>query len=91
VNVTEPGLDELIDRDQRAIACPYPIFAELRDTSPVHYSDKLGAWVCTGYDDIKAVLHDTELTDADWAIQAAGHPGRRHGQVVERPVHGGDL
>ncbi len=60
MNVTEPGLDELIDRDQRAIACPYPIFAELRDTSPVHYSDKLGAWVCTGYDDIKAVLHDTE-------------------------------
>jgi cytochrome P450 len=55
-----PGLDDLIDRDQRAIACPYPIFAELRDTAPVHYSEKLGAWVCTRYDDIKAVLHDIE-------------------------------
>jgi cytochrome P450 len=56
----EPGLDDLIDRDQRAIACPYPIFAELRQATPVHYSDKLGAWVCTRYDDIKAVLHDIE-------------------------------
>ncbi len=54
------GLDELIDRDQRAIACPYPIFSELRDTDPVHYSERLGAWVCTRYDDILAVLHDTD-------------------------------
>mgnify|MGYP001817326446 CR=1 FL=1 len=54
------GLDELIDRDQRAIGCPYPIFSRLRDESPVYYSDKLGAWVCTRYDDVLAVLHDTE-------------------------------
>lgn len=60
MGATEPGLDELIDRDQRAIACPYPIFAELRAASPVHYSDKLGAWVCTRYDDIRAVLRDTD-------------------------------
>ena len=55
-----PGLDELIDRDQRAIACPYPIFAELREACPVKFSDKLGAWVFTRYDDIRAVLHDTD-------------------------------
>ena len=60
MSATEPGLDELLDRDQDAIACPYPIFAELRAESPVHYSDKLGAWVCTRYDDIKTVLHDTD-------------------------------
>ncbi len=57
---TEPTLDDLIERDQRAIGCPYPIFAELREESPVHFSDTLGAWVCTRYDDIKAVLHDTD-------------------------------
>lgn len=56
----EVGLDELIDRDQRAIACPYPIFSELRDNDPVHYSERLGAWVCTRYEDILAVLHDTD-------------------------------
>lgn len=54
------GLDDLIDRDQRAIACPYPIFSELRSTDPVHRSEHLGAWVCTRYEDILAVLHDTE-------------------------------
>jgi cytochrome P450 len=54
------GLDDLIDRDQRAIACPYPIFSELRDKDPVHYSDRLGAFVCTRYEDILAVLHDTD-------------------------------
>ena len=60
MSVVSSDLDRLIDRDQNAIACPYPIFAQLRDTSPVHYSEKLGAWVCTRFDDIRTVLHDTE-------------------------------
>ncbi len=55
-----PGLDQLIHRDQAAIRCPYPIFAELRSERPVHFSDELGAWVVTRYDDVLAVLHDTD-------------------------------
>ena len=54
------SIDDLVERDQRAIACPYPIFSQLRDDAPVYYSDRLGAWVCTRYDDILAVLHDTD-------------------------------
>lgn len=57
---TDVSLDDLIRRDQQAIACPYPIFSKLRDEAPVHHSDTLGAWVCTRYDDIIAVLHDTD-------------------------------
>jgi cytochrome P450 len=57
---TELALDSLIDRDQRAIACPYPIFSQLRREAPVSYNEKLGAWVCTRYDDVLAVLHDTD-------------------------------
>ncbi len=57
---TELALDSLIDRDQRAIACPYPIFSQLRQDAPVSYNDKLGAWVCTRYDDVLGVLHDTD-------------------------------
>ena len=53
-------LDALIARDQEAIGCPYPIFSELRQESPIHFSDKLGAWVCTRYDDVMEVLHDTD-------------------------------
>jgi len=48
MNETEPGLNELINPDQRVIANPYPIFAKPRDTSPVHHGDKLGIWVSTG-------------------------------------------
>ena len=49
---TEQKLTALIDREQDAIGCPYPIFSALRDESPIHFSDKLGTWVCTKYEDI---------------------------------------
>lgn len=54
------GIDELVERDQRAIACPYPIFAKLREEAPVTYNPTLGAWVVTRYEDCLAVLHDTD-------------------------------
>lgn len=53
-------LDALINRDQELLGCPYPLFAELREGAPVHWSAHLGAWVLTRYDDVLAVLHDTE-------------------------------
>ena len=57
---TEQRLTTLIDREQDAIGCPYPIFSALRDESPIHFSDKLGTWVCTKYEDIMEILHDTD-------------------------------
>ena len=57
---TEQKLTALIDREQDAIGCPYPIFSALRDESPIHFSDKLGTWVCTKYEDIMEILHDTD-------------------------------
>jgi len=57
---TEQRLTSLIDREQDAIGCPYPIFSALRDESPIHFSDKLGTWVCTKYEDIMEILHDTD-------------------------------
>ncbi|MAV21597.1 MAG: cytochrome P450 [Acidimicrobiaceae bacterium] len=57
---TEQKLTALIDREQDAIGCPYPIFSALRDESPIHFSDKLGTWVCTKYEDIMEMLHDTD-------------------------------
>lgn len=57
---TEARLSALIDREQGAIGCPYPIFSALRDESPIHFSDKLGTWVCTKYEDIMEILHDTD-------------------------------
>ena len=57
---TEQKLTALIDREQDAIGCPYPIFSALREESPIHFSDKLGTWVCTKYEDIMEILHDTD-------------------------------
>ncbi len=57
---TEKKLTALINREQDAIGCPYPIFSALRDESPIHFSDKLGTWVCTKYEDIMEILHDTD-------------------------------
>ena len=52
-------VDALIHREQAAIACPYPLFAELRQQAPI-FSDSLGAWLITRYDDVRSVLRDTE-------------------------------
>ena len=71
---TQPDLDDLIERDQQAIACPYPIFAQLRDESPVHWSETLGAWVCTRYDDILAVEPDEARRYRAPAAAAVGAP-----------------
>lgn len=58
--MTDITIDDLIDRDQHAIACPYPTFAKLRDDDPIAFNDHLGAWVVTRYDDVTTILHDTE-------------------------------
>jgi len=51
-------LDALVARDQEQVRCPFPLFADIRSEDPVHFSEALGAWVLTRYDDCLAVLHD---------------------------------
>jgi cytochrome P450 len=57
---TMERVDALIARDQSAIACPYPIFSEIRSVGGVVFSEALGAWLVTRYDDVRAILRDTE-------------------------------
>jgi cytochrome P450 len=38
---------------------PYRVLATLREQSPVFFSEMLGAWVITRYDDVSAVLRDS--------------------------------
>ena len=40
------------------LADPYPILARLRAEDPVHWSDSIGAWVLTRYDDVAASFMD---------------------------------
>ncbi|MFM7872177.1 MAG: hypothetical protein ACKPBG_10915, partial [Actinomycetota bacterium] len=55
-----PTIDDLIHREQAAIACPYPIFQDLRHREGLTFNSELGAWIITRYDDIRSILRDTD-------------------------------
>ncbi|MGI9622955.1 MAG: cytochrome P450 [Acidimicrobiales bacterium] len=63
-------VDALVHRDQQHVRCPFPIFAELRDSDPVHYNEELGAWILTRYEDCLAVLHDP----VTWSVKMRTGP-----------------
>ncbi|MBM3600902.1 MAG: cytochrome P450 [Alphaproteobacteria bacterium] len=44
------------------IADPFPTFARLRAADPVHWSEVLGGWVLTRYEDCRALLNDRRLS-----------------------------
>lgn len=48
--------------DPRARANPYPLYERLRAEDPVHWSDELGGWLLTRYEDVKKALHDPRLS-----------------------------
>lgn len=55
----------LVDLDRQLVspeyyADPYPFYARLRVEAPVHWSDTLGGWMVTRYDDVLSTLRDTD-------------------------------
>src|ERR1043165_1248280 len=49
--------------DPATNADPFPIFAKLRESDPVHWSEPMKAWVVTRYDDVKAIaLNNTQVS-----------------------------
>jgi cytochrome P450 len=40
---------------------PYPIYAELREHTPIYYDEALRMWVVSRYDDVSALLRDRRL------------------------------
>ena len=49
-------------RRPEVIADPYPIFHRLQSDDPAHWSDVLGGWVLTRYDDVRMALGDARLS-----------------------------
>jgi cytochrome P450 len=73
-------LTDLVDRNQAALGCPYPIFDELRDAPDrLVYNEHLGAWVATDYDTIITILRDT----ATWSSRSPISPAGRRSRLVE--------
>jgi len=57
--VIESAIQESLSSG-RYFADPFPLFDELRATAPVHYSETIGGWLLTRYDDSDRVLRDHE-------------------------------
>lgn len=74
--VYDPRLPEVI-------ADPYPVFHRLQAEDPTHWSEILGGWVLTRYDDVKACLNDRRLS-ADRITPFLEHqPGGGRPEVQE--------
>ena len=41
---------------------PYSFFKRLRETDPVHWSEQVGAWIMTRYDDISTIFSDPRFS-----------------------------
>ena len=57
-STSEKELDDLLV-SQEFMEDPYPLLRQLRDEDPVHWSDSIGGWILTRYDDMVTTFKDT--------------------------------
>ncbi len=56
---SQPGLDETLVSPE-FLADPYPVLRQLRENDPIHWSDSIGGWVLTKYEDIVTTFKATD-------------------------------
>jgi len=49
---------------------PYPVYRRMRQRDPVYWSDALGAWVLTRYDDVLAAVRNPAMSSATAEVTA---------------------
>ncbi|MGO4596310.1 cytochrome P450 [Terrabacter sp. 2RAF25] len=64
---------------------PFPAYAELRRDEPVMFDERIGYWVVTRYDDVKAVFDDWET----FSSENAQAPVRERGPEAKRIMQEG--
>lgn len=61
-------VDEVSDQLKRIYQAklpdPHPVYHHLRSADPVHFSDFIGAWILTRYDDVRAAANDPGFSSA---------------------------
>lgn len=72
-------------RDAAVRVDPYPLFRQLREADPVHWSPSLRGWVLTRYADVRAALNDPRLS-ADRITPFADHLTAPSGQGAASPA-----
>ncbi|MGW7053624.1 cytochrome P450 [Streptomyces sp. NPDC054887] len=67
---TPMGTLDLFDREY--VLDPFPVWDGLRENAPVRYEPDTGLWLVSRYDDVRAVLLDTDTFLVDNAMDAIG-------------------
>ena len=62
---------------------PFPVFRQMREADPVHWSPRLKAWVLTRYDDNKAVCLDREMSSDRLRPFFATLPGPEAARIAD--------
>jgi cytochrome P450 len=57
-----PSVPDFDPQDPAFVRDPYPVLARLQDRAPVFWSERMGGWVATRYDDIRAAFRDPRLS-----------------------------
>ena len=63
-NTINQASDQLELFYQAKLSDPYPAYHQLRSEDPAHWSELIGAWILTRYDDVKAVANDPRFSSA---------------------------
>lgn len=70
------------------LADPYPVYQVLRAEDPVHWSDRLSAWVLTRYPDCARVVQETGRFASDFRLIGEETPAEILSiQTVDPPEH----
>lgn len=56
------------------LADPYPLYARLREESPVFYDEEHDLWVVTRYDDVQAIVRDPAAFSSENAVRSSVKP-----------------
>jgi cytochrome P450 len=64
---------------------PFPAYAALRVEEPVMYDERIGCWVVTRYDDVRAIFGDWET----FSSENAQAPVREHGPAARQIMEEG--
>ncbi|SER72306.1 hypothetical protein SAMN05216188_114160 [Lentzea xinjiangensis] len=75
--------------DETTLLDPHPMYHELRAADPVHWYERLQAWVLTRYDDCHHVLTTPEVYSSDWRRAGIDIPENYLSiQTLDPPDHG---
>lgn len=87
---SRPTLRESLDFDPQALSelpDPYPIFADLREHHPVHYSPERDLWVVSRYEDVRRILLDAETFASGMGTVPTGFVAAKPMLITQDPPY----